>query len=136
MQKNVIMGYRFERKLLKNYPIKMRLAYFYKLLLLITILIFNSMVIFPQWTQTNGPYGGKIFSLAISGTNVFAGTNSGVYLSTNNGVNWTPTNNGLPISAGNVNALAANGNNIYAGIGGSGVFLSTNNGSSWTGINN
>ena len=100
------------------------------------ILLFNTMIIFPQWTQTNGPYGGKIFSLAISGNNIFAGTNGSVYLSTNNGISWNQKNSGLPISAGNVNSLAINGNNIYAGIGGSGVYLSTNNGSSWTGINN
>jgi hypothetical protein len=30
-----------------------------------------------QWVQTNGPYGGMINSLAVSGTNLFAGTGGG-----------------------------------------------------------
>jgi photosystem II stability/assembly factor-like uncharacterized protein len=109
---------------------------FSRILFLITILIFNTIIIFPQWIQSNGPYGGKVFSFAINGKNIFAGTSGGVYLSTNNGLNWTPVNNELPASAGNVNALVINGNQIYAGIGGSGIYLSTNNGSSWSGINN
>jgi hypothetical protein len=115
---------------------KVKVTNFYKILFTIVILIFNTMIIFPQWTQTNGPCGGKIFSLAVSGNNVFAGTNGGIYLSTDNGLNWTKENNGLPTTVGNVNALAINGNNIYAGIGGSGIYLSTDNGSSWSDINN
>jgi hypothetical protein len=118
-----------------NFTNKQKLTIYSKFYFLL-ILLFNTMIIFPQWTQANGPYGGKIFSIAISGNNVFAGTNGGVFLSTNNGISWNQTSNGLPTSAGNVNALAINGNNVYAGIGGSGIYLSTNNGSSWTGINN
>ena len=35
-------------------------------------------------------------ALAVSGTNLFAGTyGGGVFLSTNNGTNWTAVNNGL-----------------------------------------
>lgn len=30
-----------------------------------------------QWQQSNGPYGGSVSSLAISGTNVFLGTGWG-----------------------------------------------------------
>ena len=30
-----------------------------------------------EWIQTNGPYGGTINGLAISGTNLFAGTDGG-----------------------------------------------------------
>lgn len=32
-----------------------------------------------QWVKTNGPYGGRITSLAISGRNLFAGTYGGVW---------------------------------------------------------
>ena len=114
----------------------MNMTNFYKTLLLIIILAFDTIIIYPQWAQTNGPYGGRIFSLAIKGNNIFAGTGGGVFLSTNNGLNWSKANNGLPITSGSVNALAIKGNNVYAGIGGGGVYLSTNNGSSWSGINN
>jgi hypothetical protein len=30
-----------------------------------------------QWVQTNGPYGGFVYSFAVSGTNLFAGTDGG-----------------------------------------------------------
>ncbi len=86
-----------------------------------------------QWVQTNGPYGGNIRSIAVSGTNIFAGTDGGIFLSTNNGNSWTEVNNGLTIGA--VDALAVSGANIFAGHWGGGMFLSINNGSSWTAVN-
>ena len=34
-----------------------------------------------QWVETNGPYGGKVNTFAVSGTNLFAGTfDGGVFL--------------------------------------------------------
>jgi len=33
-----------------------------------------------QWVQTNAPWGGTIFSLAVRGTNLLAGTSGGVVL--------------------------------------------------------
>ncbi len=86
---------------------------------------------YPQWVQTNGPYGGDIRALAVSGTNLFAGTDgSGVFLSTNNGTSWTAT--GLTNTV--VWSFAVSGTNLFAGTYG-GVFLSTNNGTSWTAVN-
>ena len=80
-----------------------------------------------QWEQTNGPYGGDVNALASSGGNIFAGTNTyGVYLTTNNGINWTQT----ALNNQNVYSLAVSGSNIFAGA--HGVYLSTNNGTSWT----
>ena len=42
-----------------------------------------------QWVQTNGPYGGNVLCLAATKvtnrTNIFAGTDGGVYLSTVDG---------------------------------------------------
>ena len=53
-----------------------------------------------QWLQTNGIYGGEVRSLAINGDNIFSGTTeNGAFLSTNNGLTWTPVNNGLPANA-------------------------------------
>lgn len=83
-----------------------------------------------QWIQTDGPYNGTINCFAVSGANIFAGTSVGVYLSTNNGANWTPVNMGLTNQ--NVSALAVSGTNLFAGTEGGGVFLSTNSGTSWT----
>ncbi len=74
-----------------------------------------------------------VHSFAVSGTNLFAGTTSGVFLSANNGTSWTAVNTGLTNS--DVNALAISGTNLFAGTNGGGVFLSTNNGTNWTAVN-
>ncbi len=87
-----------------------------------------------QWVQTNGPYGGTIQCLALSGTNLFAGTYSGgIFLSANNGASWTAVN--ADLTNKNVRAFAVSGTNLFAGTSGSGVFLSANNGASWTAVN-
>ena len=60
---------------------------------------------------------------------LFAGTsNSGVFRSSNNGVNWFEVNNGLTNL--NIEVLYSNGEYIFAGTT-SGIFLSTNNGTNW-----
>ena len=83
-----------------------------------------------QWVQTNSPQGFQIQCLAASGTNLFAGDyQDGVFLSTDNGRNWTGLDSGL--TNRNVNSLVVMGANLFAGTGG-GVFISTNNGTSWS----
>ncbi|MEA3448944.1 MAG: hypothetical protein U9Q98_10955, partial [Bacteroidota bacterium] len=67
-----------------------------KKIILLAIVTLSVNIVTAQWTQTNGPYGGHINSIAISGTNIFAGTWDGVFLSSDNGQNWTAVNNGLP----------------------------------------
>jgi hypothetical protein len=104
-----------------------------KLLLILLLVWLGSNTAPAQWVQTNGPYGGFVYSFAVSGTNLFAGTFGGVFLSTNNGTSWTAVNNGLTNTW--VNALAVSGTNLFAGTNGGGVFLSTNNGTSWTSVN-
>ena len=76
----------------------------------LVLLISNSSA---QWTKTPGPSGNFIFSLAVSGTNIFAGTDEGVFRSTDNGSSWTGINNGLTNSFG-VYSLIVSGNNIFA----------------------
>ncbi len=86
----------------------------------------------PSWTAVNSglPMDTCDYSLAVSGTNMFVGTDSGVFLSANNGASWTAVNSGLPILF--INSLTAIGANIFAGTYGDGIYLSTNNGASWT----
>ncbi|MBW8052088.1 MAG: hypothetical protein FVQ77_17440, partial [Cytophagales bacterium] len=62
----------------------------------------------------------NVYSLAISGTNIFAGTGGGVFLSTNNGSSWTAVNTGLTDL--NVRSLAISGTNIFAGTWRGGVW--------------
>ena len=79
---------------------------------------------------SNGLTNITVRSLAVSGTNIFAGTfGYGAYLSTNNGTNWTQVNNGLTNLI--VRTLAVNGARIFACTDG-GVFVSTDNGTNWT----
>jgi hypothetical protein len=70
--------------------------------------------------------------LAISGSNLFAGTGKGVFRSTNNGTSWTAVDSGLTNT--NVSCLVVSGTSLFAGTGG-GVFLSSNNGTNWTPVN-
>ncbi|MFC2092581.1 hypothetical protein ACFLSV_01650 [Bacteroidota bacterium] len=98
-----------------------------KIFILITLFLIVSFAN-AQWVQMSNGMGTNknVWSLATSGDNIFAGTNSGVYISTNNGVNWSLTS--LNNQSGNV--LLINGNNIYTGTY-NGVFNSTNNGQNW-----
>lgn len=95
-------------------------------------------VTFSQWVQVIDST--TIVSFAVSPTNLFAGASEGpritgfsVFSTTNNGLNWA--NVGNTIGGPNVNALAVNGVNLFAGTDGGytgqGVYLSTNNGSNW-----
>jgi photosystem II stability/assembly factor-like uncharacterized protein len=84
-----------------------------------------------SWTEINSglPSNTTIYSLVVSDSNIFAGTDGGgVYLSTNNGTSWTEANSGLTNDV--VWTFAVFGSNIFAGTD-DGVFLSANNGSSW-----
>jgi hypothetical protein len=56
-------------------------------------------------------------------------------MSTDNGSNWLPINNGLPFGFG-YTCILVKDSNLYAGQTTKGVYKSTNNGSSWFAINN
>jgi hypothetical protein len=109
----------------------------------ITVLFAALILVFEtntnaQWVKmSNGMSNVWVSSLVTSGNNIFAGTspNSGVYLSTNNGLNWTQTS----LNNQDVRSLAVNENNIFAGsYSGNGVYKSTDNGTTWsqTSLNN
>jgi photosystem II stability/assembly factor-like uncharacterized protein len=93
-----------------------------------------------NWTSVFSYPGQGIMSIICSDTNIFAGTYDGrLFRSTNNGDTWTNADAGIPDKL-SVDALAANGNDLYAGTyygSTGGVFRSTNNGTSWaqTGLN-
>jgi hypothetical protein len=89
---------------------------------------------FAQWAQTGLPHGAYVSCFAAKGTNLFAGTDVGVYLSADSGVSWTPVNAGLTDTF--VDAIAVSDTNLFCGTYGGGVFLSTNNGGLWAPVNN
>jgi len=86
-----------------------------------------------QWVQL--PNNGlgvyrNVFSLLEVGNNIFAGTSdSGVYISTNNGTSWTHAS----FFGRDIESIVSIGNNIFAAS--YGVFVSTNNGINWTNSN-
>lgn len=101
-------------------------------LLFLAIAILCSTFTNAQWQQTSLNTE-PAYCLALNGSNIFAGSNTGMYLSSNNGTNWSSANTGLTSNI--IKSLAVSGTNIFAGTNGEGVFLSTNNGSSWTAVN-
>jgi hypothetical protein len=87
-----------------------------------------------QWTSTQGPYGGIVRRIVISGQNRLAAVDTGgVFLSTGSGGTWNAVNSGLTNHS--AWALCVNGSNTYAGTNGGGAYVSTNNGGSWTQVN-
>ncbi|MCX6157543.1 MAG: T9SS type A sorting domain-containing protein [Ignavibacteriae bacterium] len=96
-----------------------------------------------QWVQMPnglGTYPTTIYSLTTLGSNIFAGRHNfptgaaGVYISTNNGANWSQTSLANKV----ILSLLTVGTNIFAGTDGDGVYISTNNGTNWiqTTLNN
>ncbi len=85
--------------------------------------------------SSNGGLGAPVQALAMSGTNIFAGTSAGVFYLALPGQTWTAANNGLLNT--NVTSLAISGTNIFAGTSG-GIFVSTTStgSSNWRAINN
>jgi photosystem II stability/assembly factor-like uncharacterized protein len=88
-----------------------------------------------QWTQTEGPSGSVVQTIAVQGENIYCGTRGGgVYRSTNHADSWTPVNNGL--KGFDVKSLLVAGVFLIAGTQDSGLFRSSDKGSSWSQINN
>ncbi len=90
------------------------------------------------WVQLNNGLSDTIvMSLAITGTNLIAGTYSGgVFVSSDYGLNWSPANTGLTNPY--VKKIYVKDSIIYAGTSWlqGGVFISYNNGVSWVLSNN
>jgi uncharacterized protein (TIGR03437 family) len=86
-----------------------------------------------EWLPTTLAVENKVRALVASGTTLFAGTNAGVWSTTDNGTTWTQINSGLTTQ--DVRALALSGTTLYAGTNGGGVFRSSDNGATWTATN-
>ncbi|HMV46787.1 MAG TPA: hypothetical protein PLD20_16900 [Blastocatellia bacterium] len=88
-----------------------------------------------SWVPSNnGLSTSSVFSMAVSGKNLFAGTGGGgVFLSIDDGRNWAAVNQGLTNLF--IQSLVVSGNNLFAGTIGGGVFLSANGGQHWAAVN-
>lgn len=87
-----------------------------------------------SWTSC-GLSSNVVYSLLSIDTNIFAGTESGAFLSNINGSNWTAIDSGFVHIFVDVSAFTFNGPNIFAGLQGNGIYLSTNKGTSWSIVN-
>jgi ligand-binding sensor domain-containing protein len=96
--------------------------------------VFISFTYGKSWLKGMGLPNKPVKALAISKTNLFAGTSGGgIFISSNNGVSWEPVKDTLTNT--DLLSLMINGTNIFAGTV-RGVFLSTNKGTNWKKVNN
>lgn len=82
-----------------------------------------------QWIQTQGPEGGFISAMASNSSTVFAGTYTGLYRSTNNGLNWLKSVNGA--NEYTIYDVVIAGSDVFASFGGL-IHRSSDNGLNWT----
>jgi photosystem II stability/assembly factor-like uncharacterized protein len=91
------------------------------------------------WTPL-GPDGATAtYALAVDPVNpqvVYAGTQSGIYKSTDGGATWRVKLRGLPADGVFVRTLAIGGGVIYAGTHDDGIFKSTDGGETWVSVSN
>ena len=101
--------------------------------LFVALAILVAMNASGQWIQKNNGMGNQsIFAIAGIGSSLFAASHSAIFLSTNNGENWTSKLS----SSNSFSSLLIKGQYIFAGSIGGGIQVSTNNGETWTPSNN
>ena len=109
-----------------------------KKILFLLLIVHCSTFINPcsaQWQQTNGPASQSVNALKIHGSNIFAGTNQGVFLSTDFGQTWIQEITGLADTT-TISSFALSDTIIFAGTSG-GVYSSADSGIiAWNSANN
>ena len=82
-----------------------------------------------RWGQTSQTTG-QFYSLILSGSVIFAGSDNGIYLSSNGGVTWGQTSK----TTGYFNSLILSGSVIFAGnyFNNLGIYSSSNGGVTWS----
>jgi len=86
------------------------------------------------WVKRNaGLTNLSVGALAVSGTDIYAGTKAGVFMSADTGKTWTLKSTG--ITNLDIISLASSGTIVFAGINGGGVFGSINGGTTWSAAN-
>ena len=100
---------------------------------IILLLIIFSGESYAQWQRTNLPDGVRVNTIKIRDPFIFAGTDGeGIFISTDDGENWTSSNKGLQDTI--IHTVMILGNSILAGTE-TGVSVSTDNGDNWRSIN-
>jgi photosystem II stability/assembly factor-like uncharacterized protein len=83
-----------------------------------------------NWTAlNNGLTTTLIHKIFILETNIFLGTEYGIFISSDNGTHWAVSNEGITNEL--VISLTQSGSHIFAGTESNGLFLSTDEGENW-----
>lgn len=103
--------------------------------LLLLSLFYAANISQAQWVHTTSPNNVYIWGLKPAGDNLFAATwGSGIYRSTDGGLNWVQANNGITFPY--LTSIVAGGNKIFTaggtGASGGGIYMSTDNGDTWS----
>ena len=107
-----------------------------KPLLLACLSLLCISISYSQWTQSAGPEGGYTNDIVkVDNTLIVSAGGGGVYISTNNGASWEPSNEGLPLHP-HVYRIASHGDNVYISLYQGGVYRSVDKGSTWSPANN
>ena len=96
-----------------------------KLTILFCIMTVSSIPADAQWKQLDVGAPGRVNVVDVIGNDVFAGTNAGIFKSTDNGQTWKNVSNAFTL------CFAAKGSEILAGTMDEGVVLSTDGGNTW-----
>jgi len=84
-----------------------------------------------SWSNIYLNLNTSVNSIAKKGNSLFIGTYfKGVFRSIDNGVNWSPINNGIKTNDV-ISSIIINGNSLLAATWGKGIFSSSDNGDSW-----
>lgn len=96
-----------------------------------------------SWTASTGlPAGNGVFSLAVDGSTVYAGTQGGgIYVSTDAGATWSAANTNLPNSFGYtyVGGIVGAATGVLAAVTDNstyGIYRTTDAGANWTKVDN
>lgn len=91
---------------------------------LIISVFLTTKVLYPQ---TGGPMVSTVYSLAISGSTILAGTNSGIFRSSDNGKTWSQTSIYNQITQ----SICSNGKVFITSKSYGGLYSSSDNGMTW-----
>lgn len=108
----------------------------FRFLFVVFCVVSSTNLLYAQWTQINEPTCGNVYTLAASNSNLFIGSDSGIYRSSD-GIKWNRIFSVPNASAGwapySVSALDSI---IFTWVGGGEFYISTDNGLSWDFIEN
>lgn len=92
--------------------------------------IFRSSNLGANWTKINNLNTDQIYTLEVLENQLWAGTSEGVFISTNNGDNWTSKG----LTEKNISIIKSTGSFIFAGNSNE-LYRSSNNGINWVELN-